>query len=126
MSAAVGAVLNIPRATAMSTTSARPSHRTAPAAYDAQIPGLSPSIHTRASMRRTPSTNSTASGRAADTEGSIARHEPAGTSTSTLTVPADSASSSVEVPYSHVPRIDREDHVSTRVIVDVREPFTTS
>ena len=39
MSAAVGAVLNMPRATEMSMISARPSHRTTPAAYDAQMPG---------------------------------------------------------------------------------------
>ena len=55
-----------PRPTVTATTCAVPSHRTAPAAYDAKIPGTaSPgvvSIHARASKRRTPSTNTTVAG----------------------------------------------------------------
>ena len=65
-SASVGTGAYSPRPTVTATTCAAPSQRTAPAAYDAKMPGTaSPgpvSIHARASSRRTPSMNTTAAG----------------------------------------------------------------
>ena len=112
MSLACGATVKSPRRVSASTTWACwPQQHTTPAAYDAHRaalasvagppPGTSSSIQTRASMRRTPSTNSNAAGGAWPGSGSTARHWPAGSSTFTSTLAVDSprySSSSRLVP----------------------------
>src|SRR3990172_1107238 len=61
----------------------------------------SSAIQTRASTRRTPSTNSTAAGPGAVGSGVIASQRSAGSSTSTLTVSSvGTSSSSTDAPYS--------------------------
>ena len=104
---ACGDALNTPRPTTGWSTRARVpgAHCTTPAAYEAQMPGcaspVSSSIQTRASTRRTPSTNSTLPGWIAPGRGSIGAHSPSGTSTSVFTSTSDATSSlSTDVPYS--------------------------
>ena len=112
MLSAFDATVNRPRRISCCTRWAwRAQQHTTPAAYEAHSamlasragppPGASSSIQTRASMRRTPSTNNSASGTGVAGFGSMARHWPAGSSTFASTRAVDSArksSISVFVP----------------------------
>ncbi len=86
--------------------SARPSHRTAPAEYDAQIAGRAApaesSIHTLASTRLTPSVNRIVPGGRAPVGGDTGAHRDGGVSTDASTVVSlvVSVTASIEVPYS--------------------------
>jgi hypothetical protein len=106
MGAAEATGLNRPRSTRGSTRSAEPLQRTAPAAYDAQMPWCtspSPSvIHTCASTRRTPSTKTSPRTGAVPGGGRRGAQRSTGTSTeaSTSAVPSARASSSMGEPYS--------------------------
>jgi len=105
MSAACEATVNRPRRGSAFTRWACPRQQhTTPAAYEAHSAALASvagtpsgvlsSIQTRASTRRTPSTNSRAAGGTRPGGGSTARHLAAGISTVTSTRAVDSPRSS--------------------------------